>query len=173
MYSCNGQHRIDPIKTFENELTSAVLEKFKDNCPYEMSNVFLARSSYYASFEVLGNSGATLMFNLDKVDLKTLESMLKKHTRIDNNKLEIKDYNVYCTYNDKLLLFSDVSSEWEEVLGKVDLKNEEIEIYLIEEGKLTSTFKQERTSKQPYNYTCGIYFFKKADKLIYWFMINN
>ena len=169
--SCKGQTRIDPIKTFEDELTDSALEKFKNNCPYNRSESFLTGSSFYASFEILGNSGAELMFNLKKDEIKSLESVLKKYTLIDNKEIKIQDYNIFYPYNNKLLLFNDISTEWEEVLGKVDLRNKEVEIYLIENGKLTSAFKEEGTDSKSYNYTCGIYLFKKINKLIYWFMI--
>ncbi len=171
--SCKGQNRIDPIKDFEVELTDSALEKFKNNCPYDISNVFLAGSSFFASFEAIGNSGVKLMFNLNKEDLKLLESRLKKYNRINNKELKVQDYKVLYPYNNKLLLFNDVSDEWKDLLGEVNLKNEEVEIYLIEEGKLENTFIQEGTSNKPHNFVCGIYLFKKMNKLIYWFAISK
>lgn len=173
IYSCKGQTRINSIKAFEEELTKITLEKFKNNCPYNLSDVFLAESSYYASFKTIGNSGANLMFVLNKENLKSLGFNLKKYTKLENNKLKIEDYNIFYPYKEKLLLLSDVSREWNNVIGEVDLRNEEIEIYLIEEGNLDNTFKQEGKVEKPHNYACGIYIFKKSKKLIYWFVMSK
>ena len=136
MYSCKGQTRINTIKAFEEELTKFTLEKFKNNCPYNLSDVFLAESSYYASFKTIGNSGANLMFVLNKENLKSLGFNLKKYTKLENNKLKIEDYNIFYPYKEKLLLLSDVSSEWNNVIGEDDLRNDMKNRITLIESKL-------------------------------------
>ncbi|WNM18014.1 hypothetical protein [Flavobacterium capsici] len=170
---CKGQTKINTIKAFEEELTKFTLEKFRNNCPYKISNAILAESSYYASFKAIGNSSTKLMFDLNNDNQKSLEFKINKYTMLENSKLKIEDYNVYYPYKEKLLLLSDVSNEWIDVIGEVDLRNDEVEIYLIEEGNLDNTFKQEGKVEKPHNYSCGIYIFKKSKKLIYWFVISK
>ncbi len=171
--SCNGQNKIDPVKSFEKELTKSAQEKFENNCPFNFANVFVAGSSYYSSFQLLKNSGSNLMFNLNQENTKFIELKLKEYKRLENQKIQIEDYKIYYPHKDKEILISNISNYWNDILGEIDLKNEEIEIYLIEEGKLSSAFKKEKATDKPYNYTCGIYFFKKFNKLIYWFLIEK
>ena len=166
-------NKIDPVKSFEKELTKPAQEKFKKNCPFNFTDVYVAGSSYYESFKILNNSGSNLMFNLNQENTKFIELKLKDYKRIDNKQIQIQDYKIFYPHKDRMIMISDVTNDWNEIIGEVDLKNEEIEIYLIEEGKLSSAFKKEKATDKPYNYTCGIYFFKKLNKLIYWFLIEK
>jgi hypothetical protein len=171
--ACSGQSRINPVQKFESELTDFALKKFHENSPFSTSESFLAGCSYYASFEILGNSGTNLLYDLKEKDIQILERKLKTYSRLDNDKLKSFEYNFRYSFEDGSILLPDVSDEWNDILGNVDLKNNEIEIYLIQKGKLENAFKQESTNNVKYNFSCGAYFFKKVNKFIYWFTIYN
>jgi len=171
--SCHGQSRVNPVEKFENELTKIALARFRENSPLPISESLLASSSFYASFEALGNSGTNLLYDLEEKNYQVLNPKLKTYAKLENNKLESFNYNFRYSYKNKSILLPSVSDEWNDVLGEVDLKSNEIEIYLIQEGKLENFFKQDASNSAKHNFSCGVYYFKKTNKLIYWFTIYN
>lgn len=171
IYACSGKSRINPVEKFESELTDFALKKFHKNSPFSTTESLQAGSTYYASFEILGNSGTNLLYDLKEKDIQILESKLKTYSRLDNVNLKFFEYNFRYLHEADSILLPVVYDEWNDVLGKVNLKSNEIEIYLIQQGKLDSTFKEESLNNIKYNFSCGVYFFKRVNKVIYWFTI--
>lgn len=171
MVSCTGQGKIDPREKFESELNDNSKDEFYKNAPLPFSESGYARSSYYASFKILENSGTDVLFYLDKTKQEVLNYKFKTYARLENSNLKSLEYNFRYLYENKLLLLPDISEGWNDLVLDNNLKNNEIEIYLIQKGKLKNAFKEESSNETNYNYSCGVYFFRKINILIYWFYI--
>jgi hypothetical protein len=174
MSSCQSQTKSVPLENFEKELTKEAISEFEKNSPLINFPSLTGNYKFYNYFELFGNSGATVVYELNPEREKILNSKIKTLKRIDNNSLVEQDStNVFYSKANNII-FPQIGSEFEELSPIPTPKDSEVEIYLIKNGSLKKPFNVETQEKnQECKFSIGIYLLKSQKKLIYWFLIYD
>lgn len=157
---------------FEKELSTESIREFQQNSPLINFPSLTGSYNYYPYFKVFGNSGASIIYELNSESEKILKNKIKNFKRVYNNSLEEKDStNIYYS-KDTNSAFPSIEKEYDEVLPLPTPNDSEVEIYLIKNGNLKRAFDFEAdNTNEQYKFTVGIYLLKRQKKLIYWFLI--
>jgi hypothetical protein len=170
--SCKSYPEDARFENFEKELNEKSLKKVIDNSPLPFSNSEISDYKYFNYYKTFGNSGICVQFDITKDLEKDISTKLKDYERLKNSLLVHKDSNYVYSYSDlnnRNIKVPELSEEF----GKNSLVNltddKQVEIYLIEQGKLKNTFVNH--DSRNYNYSIGLYYFKESSTLIYWFLL--
>lgn len=169
--SCKTNSQSKGYETFEKELSNQVIEKMAKNSPYPLSDKVVADYKFYPYYKTFGNSGVCIQFNIPKNDEKTFNAKLNSYKHLNSNSILYKDSSYVYVYNEPNtnIEIPELTDELGD-LSTVKLNNDmEIDAYVIENGELTNVFIE--GNKKIYNYSIGIYKFKKSSTCIYWLLL--
>lgn len=169
--SCKTNSQTKGYETFEKELSKQVIEKMAKNSPYPLNDKIVADYKFYPYYKTFGNSGVCIQFNIPKEDEKEFNAKLNPYKHLNGNSILYKDSSYVYVYNESNtnIKVPELTDEFIN-LSSVKLNNEkEIDTYVIESGQLTNVFIE--GDKKIYNYSIGIYNFKKRSTFIYWLLL--
>ncbi|RED24740.1 hypothetical protein BD847_1475 [Flavobacterium cutihirudinis] len=170
--SCESNSQNSQRENFKKEVSEKTLEKIINNSPFPLSSGVMSSYKYFNYYELFRNSGVCVQFNLNKETEKEVIYKLKKYEHLKNNLVARKDSSYVYNYSDnngKNIQIPELSEEFGERSSINLTDNKQVDIYLIEEGNLENIYIDQ--NKQIYNYSIGLYYFKKSSNLIYWFLI--
>jgi|GEM_PF-7021034 len=170
--SCQSQAKEMASENFEKELTAESINEFKKNTPLINFPYLSGKYTYYPYFKVFGNSGASIIYELNSEREKILNSKIKSFKRFYNNSLEEKDSNDIYYSKDINIAFPAIHKEYDQVLPVPTPKDSEVEIYLIKKGNLKRAFDFDIDKENHQcQYSIGIYLIRSQKRVIYWFLI--
>jgi hypothetical protein len=168
--SCKSNSQTKGFEEFQSEFSEQVIKKLADNSPFNFSEKVISNYKRYPYYEIFGNSGICAQFNLTDEKEKQIYAMLKNYELLNNELISYQDSSYIYIYDKQNLNIKipELSEEFGE-LSTIKLKDKDIDIYLIEKGKLTNVFVNQ--NGKIYNYAIGAYFFKEHSAMIYWFLV--
>ena len=167
--SCKSNSQNKGFEDFKSEFSSDAIKKIADNSPYSYEDRVIANCKQYFYFETFGNSGLCVQFNTK--NKKALNSLLKQYKILNPQFISFKDSSYVYIYDEKhkSIAIPELSDEFGEISTIKMNDSNQLDIYLMENGKLQNIFL--KGDKKMYNYSIGIYNFKNRSTFIYWFLI--
>ncbi|OYU79019.1 MAG: hypothetical protein CFE23_16030 [Flavobacterium sp. BFFFF1] len=169
--SCKSQTKSERLIMFENELSQDAIKEYYDNQPLPDEKYILVNFCYYNYFELFGNSGAVIVYELNDKASEKLINEIKNYKRLDNDRLIFQDSRHVYKLNNENIELPELDHELGDVTTSKTPKNNDVEIYLIKKGRLKNTYNNEKRNKTEHSFSCGIYIMRNESKIIYWFLI--
>jgi hypothetical protein len=169
--SCKSNSQNKGYDTFKNELSQESIEKMAKNSPYSLNDKVVADYKYNPYYLKFGNSGICVQYNIPKGDEKEFNAKLKLFKHLDSSLLSYNDTNYIFVYSESNtnIKTPELTEEIGE-LSSLKLNDEkEVDVYVIESGKIKNAFTQ--GGDKIYNYSIGIYNFKNRSTFVYWFLL--
>ncbi|HSC53909.1 MAG TPA: hypothetical protein VLC98_09825 [Phnomibacter sp.] len=166
--SCRSDAQTKPFKEFKKEISEEAFSKIVDNSPYPITGKHISDYKYYPYFELFDNSGVCVQFNISNEAQNEFSNRLKNYEYLNKDLIEHDDSSYVYVYDN--IKIPEVTEEFSELNSNQLKGNPDVEVYLIGKGKLTDVFVAQ-SKNTVYNYTMGIYYYKKFSKLIYWFLV--
>lgn len=167
----NGQELIN----FERELDKNFLENFYQKLIFQQNEDSKKDIKYFEYFKAFNNSGICFLNNLKDSDSSFLHKKFEKLEKLDINAIvyDEKTYTFKLKKDNTFLQMPEISNDFG--LSDINIKdNENCEVFLIESGYSKQIFNNDLKNKYSnLNYTIGIYYFKKENKIIQWLIIYS
>jgi hypothetical protein len=166
----NSQNR--GFEEFNKEFSEESIKKIAQHSPCLFSEKVVSNYKHFAYYETFGNAGICVQFNTTKENEKQIDARIKNYELLKGGSISHQDSSYVYVYNERNLNIKipELSEEFGD-LSSVKLDDDkELDIYLIEKGKLSNVFINQK-SNHVYNYSIGMYYFRKRSTFIYWFLV--
>lgn len=155
---------------FREELSSGYIKKLEENNPYSISKATVIDYRFYPYYKLFGNSGICIQYKPNKEDWKQLKKKFDKYQKLSNLNISYNEdtYSYSYNHNNLTVDLPELNEEFGQ-LSSFKLPDRNVNIYLIEKGKLENVY----VGQEPklYNYFIGIYHFQKENTFVYWFLL--
>ena len=174
LFSCQSQPISEGRRTFEEELSSEIIDEIEANSPFNSIESISVQYNYKGYFEMFGNSGLMILYQLDEKTTKIIDNEISKFQKLNNDLLKLEESNYVFKYQNSEIKIPEISEDFVELKSNLSPKDKEVEIILLKKGTFKNAFKNTESKKESVTkYSTGIFILKDQKKVIYWFLLYS